>query len=135
MTAASIRQHPEDSVAIALQDIEMGTIQPDHGLKLVTAVKLGHKFALADLAVGAHVLTHNLGMGEHTQEYAMAQANSPLGILDHTRTFDGYHRVDGKVGDPQLFGGADDGELFGHRDQAGGRSGHARSVVPRPSKH
>ena len=105
MTAASIRLHPQDSVAIALQDLEMGTALPDHGLKLVTPVKRGHKFALADfaagdkllrygqiigqalepIAAGAHVHTHNLGMGEHTQDYAMAQADTPLSVLDQPR--------------------------------------------------
>ena len=69
VTAASIRLHPEDSVAIVLQDLEMGTTLPDHELKLVTAVKRG---------------------------------------------------------------GADDGELFGHVGQAGGRGGVARPAVPNP---
>ena len=53
---------------------------------------------LEPIAAGACVHTHILGMGEHTQDYAMAQADTPLPMLDQTRTFDGYHRTDGKVG-------------------------------------
>ncbi len=88
------------------------------------ALKRGHKFALADFAAGdelprygqiigqalepisagAYVHKHNLGMGEHTQNYAMAQANAPLPVLDLTRTFDGYHRADGKVGTRNYLG-------------------------------
>jgi len=120
MTAASIRLRPQDSVAIALRDRETGTTLPDHGLTLVTPVKRGHKFALADfaagdkllrygqiirqalkpIAVGPHAHTHNLGMGEHSLGYAMAQANAPMPmpLPDRSRTFDGYHRADGKVG-------------------------------------
>jgi SAF domain len=64
VTAVSIRLHPEVSVAIALQDIEMGTILPDHGLKLVTAVKRGHKFALADFAVGDKLLRYGQIIGQ-----------------------------------------------------------------------
>jgi altronate hydrolase/galactarate dehydratase len=124
VTASSIRLHPQDSVAIALQDLEAGATLPDHGLTLTTPVKRGHKFALADfapgdkllrygqiigqalepIATGAHVHTHNLGMGAHTQDYAMAQANAPLPMLDVTRTFDGYHRADGKVGTRNYLG-------------------------------
>jgi altronate dehydratase len=43
-------------------------------------------------------------MGEHTQDYAMAQANSPVPMRDHTRIFDGYHRADGKVGTRNYLG-------------------------------
>lgn len=43
-------------------------------------------------------------MGVHTQDYAMAQANTPLPVLDLTRTFDGYHRADGNVGARNYLG-------------------------------
>ena len=70
MTAASIRLHPQDSVAIALQDIEIGTTLPDHGLTLVTAVKRGHKFALADFAAGDKLLRYGQIIGQALEPIA-----------------------------------------------------------------
>ena len=124
MTAPAIRLHPEDSVVIALQDLTEGTSLPEFGLTLVEPVNRGHKIALRDQAQGAHlrrygqiigtalmpiragalVHTHNLGMGPHQLDYAIAQANTPLPAINEPRSFDGYHRADGKVGTRNYLG-------------------------------
>jgi len=123
MTAAAIRLHADDSVAVALRDLPTGTVLTDFGVTLTMPVKRGHKVALQDLqpgarlyrygqiigqalepiAAGAHVHTHNLGMGAHSQDYAIAQANTPLPPLTG-RSFQGYHRADGKVGTRNYLG-------------------------------
>ena len=124
MTAPAIRLHPEDSVIIALQDLAAGTALPDFGLTLTEPVNRGHKIALRDQAsgshlrrygqiigtalqpirAGAHVHTHNLGMGPHELDYAIAQHNTPLPAINEPRSFDGYHRADGKVGTRNYLG-------------------------------
>ena len=124
MQAPAIRLNPLDSVAIALQDLDAGTTLPEFALTLIEPVKRGHKIALADQAVGAkllrygqiigqalvpiaagsHVHTHNLGMGPHQLDYAIAQANTPLPAINEGRTFQGFHRADGKVGTRNYLG-------------------------------
>ncbi|SMY09911.1 UxaA family hydrolase [Flavimaricola marinus] len=127
MTATSrfsIRLHPQDNVAIALSDLTSGTVLPEHDVTLPGPVPRGHKIALVPLsegdkvirygqiigvatepvAPGAHIHTHNLGMGPHEQDYAHASANSPLPPIAEPRTFMGYHRADGSVGTRNYIG-------------------------------
>ena len=124
MTAPAIRLHPQDSVIIALEDLKAGTALPEFALTLSEAVGRGHKIALQDqpqgshlrrygqiigtalapIKAGAHVHTHNLGMGPHELDYAIAQHNTPLPAINEPRSFDGYHRADGKVGTRNYLG-------------------------------
>ena len=87
-----IRLHPDDNVIIALQDLAAGSALPDLAGPLPQSVPRGHKIATSaiaagaqvlrygqiigvatvDIAAGAHVHTHNLGMGAHDQDYAYA---------------------------------------------------------------
>ncbi|MGL5012404.1 MAG: UxaA family hydrolase, partial [Paracoccaceae bacterium] len=87
MTSGIIRLHPNDNVVIALADLPAGapvehTILPapvPRGHKIATAaIPAGHPVlrygqiigqATADIAPGAHVHTHNLGMGPHSTDY------------------------------------------------------------------
>jgi altronate dehydratase len=119
-----IRLHPSDTVGIALEDVAQGRPLPQSGITALTEVKRGHKIALSDIApgapvfrygqtigaateaipAGAHVHSHNLGMGEHRQDYAFGADCRPLPPIDEAREFMGYHRADGKVGTRNYLG-------------------------------
>ena len=114
--------HPQDNVAIALGDIAPGETQG--APRLLQPVGQGHKVATApiragenvlrygqiigqaraDIAVGEHVHVHNLGMGEHSRDYAHASENAPLAPSSEDRSFMGYHRADGRVGTRNYIG-------------------------------
>ena len=91
--------NPQDNVAIALTDIAADEV---FGSGLVKSQIIGQ--ATADIAVGEHVHVHNLGMGAHAQNYAHASEAVALGMVPDTRTFDGYHRADGRVGTRNYLG-------------------------------
>ncbi|MCP1168548.1 altronate dehydratase family protein [Limimaricola sp. ASW11-118] len=113
--------HPQDNVAIALGDIAPGETDAP---PLLQSVKQGHKVATtpiragenvlrygqiigqakADIAVGEHVHVHNLGMGEHSRDYAHASENTPLPPATEDRSFMGYTRADGRVGTRNYIG-------------------------------
>ena len=119
-----ITLHTKDNVAIALADIAAGETVDSSGLKLVQSVKQGHKIAIspisagqnvlrygqtigqatANIGAGEHVHVQNLGMGEHTRDYAHASEAVALEAASGTRTFNGYHRADGSVGTRNYLG-------------------------------
>jgi altronate hydrolase len=116
----TLKIHPADTVAVALEPLSRGTPLDAHGLTLADDVPQGHKFALQPIvagqpvikygvvigaatsvvATGAHVHTHNLrtalsGIGDYTYagkmpDAAPTPANPP--------TIRAYVRVDGQVG-------------------------------------
>ncbi|TYB87902.1 UxaA family hydrolase [Oceaniovalibus sp. ACAM 378] len=116
--------HPQDNVAIALADLPAGEVCGPAGTTLLQSVGQGHKIAVApiragqnvlrygqiigqatrDIALGEHVHVQNLGMGEHTRDYAYASEARPLEPATDKRTFDGYHRADGRVGTRNYLG-------------------------------
>lgn len=126
MTAAaqSIRLQSNDNVVIALRDLAAGDEVEGVGAALLQSVPRGHKIAAqriaagatvmrygqiigqakADIAPGEHVHIHNLGMGQHTQDYAFANQNTPLPAITEERTFQGFHRADGRVGTRNYIG-------------------------------
>lgn len=119
-----LKLHPQDNIAVALADIAAGEVDSVSGLKALQPVKQGHKIAVApisagqnvlrygqsigqataDIAVGEHVHVQNLGMGEHTRDYAHATEAKVLSKSPVYRTFDGYHRADGRVGTRNYLG-------------------------------
>lgn len=119
-----VRLNPDDNVVIALRNLSAGEQPSELTAPLSASVARGHKIAITpipaaenvirygqiigqarvDIAPGDHVHVHNLGMGEHQQDYAHASANAPLPQLQHKRTFQGYHRADGKVGTRNYIG-------------------------------
>mgnify|MGYP000589595940 CR=1 FL=1 len=123
-SAATIRLHPDDNVAIALADLPAGTVLPEIGLPLPAPVPRGHKVALAPIAEGAnvvrygqiigaaqapigpgeHVHSHNLGMGAHDTDYAFGTDIRPLPTVTEPRRFMGYRRADGQVGTRNYLG-------------------------------
>jgi altronate dehydratase len=120
----TIRLQPNDNVIIALRDLSKGEQIEGMPGSLHQAVARGHKVAAAAIPAGANVLrygqiigqakvdiepgdhvhVHNLGMGEHTQDYGFASQNSPLPAIDQQRTFMGYVRADGKAGTRNYIG-------------------------------
>jgi altronate hydrolase/galactarate dehydratase len=116
--------HSQDNIAVALADIAAGEVDASTGVKVLQAVKQGHKIAIApitagqnvlrygqtigqattDIAAGEHVHVQNLGMGEHTNDYAHASEAKGLEPITDLRTFNGYHRADGSVGTRNYLG-------------------------------
>lgn len=116
--------NPQDNVAIALDDIAAGDLGMPEGVTLLQSVTRGHKVAIApikagenvlrygqiigqatcDIAVGEHVHVQNLGMGDHSQDYAHASEAVALEVIPEVRTFNGYHRADGQVGTRNYLG-------------------------------
>jgi len=119
---AALRIHASDNVATCLADAAAGdeVVIEGETIELLDAVGRGHKFALApiargervvkygfeigraiaDIAVGAHVHSHNLatalsgeGAYRYTEHDAADAAPAPT-----PRSFAGYRRADGRVG-------------------------------------
>jgi altronate hydrolase len=122
ITDLAIILKPEDDVAIAKREIPAGTILEDAGgrIEVRQDIKPGHKvarrakrtsdvvrrygqpigFATADIAVGDHVHTQNLAVGDLHQEYEFCTDVKPVDYYppSQMRFFDGYRREDGRVG-------------------------------------
>ncbi|WP_122072416.1 UxaA family hydrolase [Pseudophaeobacter sp. EL27] len=116
--------HPHDNIAVALADIAAGEVDVATGVTLLQPIKQGHKIAIsaisagqnvlrygqtigqatADIAAGEHVHIQNLGMGEHSRDYAHARDAKPLAASTKIRTFNGYHRADSRVGTRNYLG-------------------------------
>ena len=124
MTKTTTRLDASDNVVIALTDLPEGAEVADLSVPLGQAVGRGHKIATQaitagqnvmrygqiigiateDIAPGDHVHSHNLGMGEHSRDYAFASQVRPVGSAERERTFMGYHRADGQVGTRNYLG-------------------------------
>ena len=122
--AEVIRLSNRDNVVIALRDLDAGSDIEEVGVPLVNSVPRGHKIAVrqiskgesvyrygqiigeakADIAPGEHVHVQNLGMGAHQQDYRYGADCVPLPKIAETRSFQGYHRADGKVGTRNYVG-------------------------------
>ena len=120
----AIRLDARDNVAIALRDLPSGTTIDVNQTELISKIGRGHKVAIAaisegenvfrygqiigqaksDIAAGEHVHVHNLGMGEHEQDFGFATQINPLPEVTSERTFQGFHRSDGKVGTRNYVG-------------------------------
>ena len=112
-----------DNVVIALADLAAGARPEGLGGALAGAVPRGHKIAAraiakgenvmrygqiigqatADIPAFAHVHSHNLGMGPHSDDYAIGRDCRPLPPLEPV-SFQGYHRADGTVGTRNYLG-------------------------------
>lgn len=114
--------HPDDNVLVALQDLSKGQIIDWNGriITLQDDVHAKHKFFIEELQVGAEVLMYGVLVGKATafipqgglmttenvhhasQEYAYRKVNYEWQVPDvskfRDRTFNGYHRADGRVG-------------------------------------
>lgn len=120
--------HPNDDVLVALTDLAAGeTIEASgHRLDVVTAVRGKHKVALRDLAPGDPIVMYGVLVGRAAQPIRRGEGlttdnvrhdATPLDLSRRVgrawhapdvsryagRTFDGYHRADGRVGTRNLW--------------------------------
>ncbi|MBP7003655.1 UxaA family hydrolase [Amaricoccus sp.] len=123
-TSRIIRLNADDNVVIALADLAAGTTTEGLDVALRDATPRGHKIATRDIArgenvvrygqiigqaivdipAGAHVHSHNLGMGEHDRDYAFGVEINPPAAPARAREWMGYHRQDGRVGTRNYLG-------------------------------
>lgn len=123
-TAKALQLHASDNVVIALSDLVAGEQIPPNATTLLQPVPSGHKIciadikqgervlkygqsigqATADIKAGEHVHSHNLGMGEHQQDYGFSSEYVPLPAPDREYTFEGFQRANGKVGTRNYIG-------------------------------
>lgn len=114
--------HPDDNVLVALQDLPKGQKIEWNNLvfNLEEDVHAKHKFFITERAIGEDVIMYGVLVGKATafipqgglmttenvhhasQDYAYRNVNYQWQIPDvskfQDRTFNGYHREDGKVG-------------------------------------
>jgi altronate hydrolase/galactarate dehydratase len=120
----TIRLHNDDNVVIALSDLAQGSSLNAFDVTLLNYIPRGHKVAIKQIgkgeniirygqiigqatqpiAVGEHIHVQNMGMGEHLQDYAFSQNSKSLPSISPSRTFNGYHRQNGKVGTRNYLG-------------------------------
>src|SRR5262252_6062798 len=122
ITDVALVLNPRDDVAIAKKEIVTGTVLEDAGARIEVRqdIRPGHKvarharrtgeevrrygqvigFATADIAMGDHVHTQNLAVGDLHREYEIGTDVRPVDFYppDQMRYFDGYLREDGRVG-------------------------------------
>jgi len=114
--------HPDDNVLVALQDLPKGKVISWNydEISLQDDIPAKHKFFINNLNIGEEVIMYGVLVGKATafipqgglmttdnvhhasQEYAYRNLNyqwtSPDVSAFKDRTFNGYHRADGKVG-------------------------------------
>jgi len=116
-----IKVHPEDQVAVALNDLKKGEklIIDGRAIILKEDIPMGHKIALrhfninddiikygysigrtiTNIEVGAHVHTHNLKTNlKNNLEYEYNPKKTELNIARENKTFSGYLRSNGDAG-------------------------------------
>lgn len=117
-----IKIHAKDNVLVALQDLPAGTVLQYNGSPLVLHDKVSakHKIFVADMNVGDEVIMYGVLVGKATsfipkgglmttantqhasQDYAYRHVDykweAPDVAAFKNRTFNGYHRKDGRVG-------------------------------------
>src|SRR5256886_176434 len=123
LTERAILLRAEDDVAIAKKELTAGTVLEDGAARIEVRadIKPGHKiarhavrrgepvrrygqvigFATQDIAIGDHVHSHNLDIGELSEDrYQVGVDVTPVQFYppDQMRYFDGYKRDDGRVG-------------------------------------
>nr|WP_319383813.1 altronate dehydratase family protein [uncultured Roseibium sp.] len=120
-----IKLRADDNVVIALRPLPAGTELDGVSRALSGQIQPGHKIASSaisrgdnvyrygqvigqakvDIQPGEHVHSHNLGMQDHSlQDHEFASHNTPLPVIDHSRTFLGYKRADGRTGTRNYLG-------------------------------
>jgi len=117
-----IHLHPQDNVLIALRDLEAGQSISFGGRDFVLrqAVPARQKFTIADLDAGDAVFMYGIIVGKASRSIRKAEIITPENLSNaqeeysagnqdyhwkspdveawESRTFEGYHRADGRVG-------------------------------------
>ncbi len=121
-----LQLNEKDNVAIAMANIDDGTVLSPFEIDAIEPVPRGHKLALRSIpageaivkygqiigvaskaiAPGAHVHTQNVSMSNFDRNYAFGQhAKQTEMVSENERaTFAGYRRVNGKVGTRNYVG-------------------------------
>ncbi len=120
-----LRLNAADNVVVAITTVEKGAATSED-IPALERIGKGHKMAAVDIAAGAPVRKfgqiigfaktniaagawvheHNIGMGELSHDYAFAQGAMPLDVLplEKQATFQGFRRANGKVGTRNYIG-------------------------------
>ena len=122
MNQIYIRIHPSDNVLAALEDLPMGKLLKVDGsvLQLTENIPIKHKFTLKEVSKGDTIIMYGVMVGKATKhikkggllktENVSHAAQTYSGKSKHVewqapnidkwinRTFNGYHRADGRVG-------------------------------------
>lgn len=122
MKQLTLKVHPKDNVLVALQNLSKGDQILFEGLSIVLQedIPAKHKFYVSALAKGAEVIMYGLLVGKVTTDIVAGQRMSTDNLhhasepyvfkpYDYSwsapdvsrfkgRTFNGYHRSDGRVG-------------------------------------
>ncbi len=128
MSRRVLQIHPDDDVLVALADLSAGEAIEHHGghLTLVTPVRAKHKIALQPFAIDDPIIMYGVLVGRATRPIRAGEAlttdnvrhdaaavnlNGPTNRAWRApdasrfvgRTFNGYHRADGRVGTRNLW--------------------------------
>lgn len=122
MKNSVLKVHPDDNIIVALQDLKAGesASQNGHAIHLLEDIATKHKFAERDFAEGDEITMYGVRIGRavrpipagtrisrenvthDSEEYHIGERRTDWPIPDvskfKNRTFNGYHRTDGKVG-------------------------------------
>lgn len=122
MSKQYLQLHPKDNVLAALTDLSSGTPIHHNGIdfELAGNTKAKHKFTVSDLALGDEIIMYGALVGKAVKPVARGEtittenvvhASSDYGVGKPklswdapdiskwaSKTFNGYHRADGKVG-------------------------------------
>jgi len=123
-TPRTLRLNAKDNVRVAIDTIYPGVVI--EGVTAVQRIPKGHKmaitgipeggpvlkfgqiigFAKAGIAPGEHIHEHNCGMHDFDRDYQFAEGAHDDALLPEAerRTFEGYHRPNGKVGTRNYIG-------------------------------
>ncbi len=118
MAEKSVKINPTDNVFVALTDLKKGEIH--HGIELKMDIAAKHKFTETDLNTGDFVRMYGIKVGKASQNIEQGQQITTFNTKHEAenygkrianlnwqkpdaskfinRTFNGYHRADGKVG-------------------------------------
>lgn len=121
---AVIRLHANDDVVIARNQLVSGTVVKEEAVTVMGLIPPGHKmatrnietgapvrrygqiigFASRPIAIGQHVHTHNLAMGDFTRDYAYSAEARESVPAETPATFQGIVREDGRVATRNYIG-------------------------------
>jgi len=127
--ARTLLLNPQDNVAVALGNLDVGTDTAE-GVRIIRRVPKGHKFAVRPIQAGETIVKfgqiigrakveipagdwvheHNAGIGEDhgafERDYAFCEGVVPVDFVpeDQRATFQGFKRADGRVGTRNYIG-------------------------------
>lgn len=127
--ARTLLLNPQDNVAVALSNLDVGTDTAE-GVRTVKRVPKGHKFAVTAIPAGAAIVKfgqiigfakesipagdwvheHNAGIGEQhgafERDYAFCEGVQPVDFVTGAEqaTFQGFKRADGRYGTRNYVG-------------------------------